>query len=95
MSDQPSDIVQMNDLDDFVQHLVAWHNNRVAQLNQLLNAPEEVEIRFSQDEGKDLVLTGENRKGFMAGLVVAKDLLGTLPFTLSLEDPVEEEQVDE
>lgn len=89
MTEQTTDTVEMNDLDDFVRHLVAWHQNRAAQLDQMLDAPEEVEIRFSTSEGEDIVLTGEGRKGFMAGLVVAKDLLGELPFTLSVEEPEE------
>jgi hypothetical protein len=90
MTEQTNDTVEMNDLDDFVHHLVAWHQNRVAQLNQLLDAPDEVEIRF-ETENTGEVLTGEGRKGFMAGLVVAKDLLGELPFTLSVEEPEEAE----
>lgn len=90
MTEHTQDTVEMNDLDDFVRHLVAWHQNRMAQLNQMLGAPDEVEIRF-ESENTGVVLTGEGRKGLMAGLVVAKDLLGELPFTLSVEEPEEEE----
>lgn len=94
MTEHTQDTVEMNDLDDFVRHLVGWHQNRMAQLNQMLDAPEEVEIRF-ETENTGEVLTGEGRKGFMAGLVVAKDLLGDLPFTLSLEEPEEEVAANE
>lgn len=85
---EQTDTVELNDLDDFVRHLMVWHSNRVDQLNQLMEVPEGVEIRFTVD-GEEVVLAQENRKAFIAGMVVAKDLLGELPFTLMMEEETE------
>ena len=87
-----AETVELNDLDGFVRHLVLWHTNRVQQLDQLMDVPEGVEIRFTVD-GEEVVLAQENRKAFIAGMVVAKDLLGELPFTLMMEEDTAEAQV--
>jgi hypothetical protein len=66
------------------------------QLEQALNVPDGVEISFQDQKGEDFTLTPEQRKGFLAGLAMAKSLFIELPFVIDLQeidtaqDPVEE-----
>lgn len=86
------EIVPINTIDQFA-HLVAhWHHNRMGQLAQAHQAPDEVEITAVLEQGgEEIVLTSEQRKGFRAGLVLAASLFGELPFTVT-QEPVSEAQ---
>ena len=86
------EMIPVDNLDQFVQFIEQWHGNKLAQLEQLMAAPADVEIRFGGDDGEDVVLPAEHRAAFHAGLVVAKDLFGSLPFT---KTPIEEEEAAE
>lgn len=66
-----------------------WHAHRVKQINLLLDAPADTEVRIVGEEG-DLVLTGERLLGFRAGMATARSLFEKLPF--SLEPNTEEEE---
>lgn len=83
------DTIPVADLDQFVHFIEQWHGNRLAQLEQMLSVPADVEIRFGGDDGEDVVLPPEHRAAFHAGLVVAKDLFGSLPF---IKTPIGEEE---
>lgn len=73
-----SDTVVVDDLDQFIQLLVRWHQNKVAVLEHVLGVPEGTEVSFN-DEGPQ-TLTGDLHKGFLIGLSLGLMELGTLPF---------------
>lgn len=79
--------VMVDDLDQFVRVLMAWHANKVAMLRHLQNIPDGTEA--SKDDGEPVVLTGDMLKGFQMGLEVALEEMGTLPFEAELEDAPE------
>ena len=83
--------VMVNDLDQFVRVLVAWHAKKVATLRHMKDIPEGTEA--TQDDQPPVILTGDVLKGFRMGLDLALEELGTLPFEAELEEvPVKAEQ---
>lgn len=82
MSETPSTIM-IESLDEFVQALVGWHQNRVATLKHIMEVPEGTEVMFNEDA--PTVLEGDVRKGFVLGLRCALEQLGELPFEAEIE----------
>lgn len=89
---QPPERVEVNDLTQFVTILVAWHQQKVAELTHLLSIPDEghVGVLMLDDDGKEAehVMQGDKLEGFKAGVKVALVALGTLPFGVTYHDPV-------
>lgn len=86
----PEPVVTIESVDQFAAYFIHWHSNRRAQLQQVLNAPDDMEILFKDGEnGEETPLTAEDRRGFRAGITVAIDILGKLPFVVTpeFEDP--------
>lgn len=83
---QASETVPINSIDQFAMLVAHWHNNRMQQLVQALNVPDEVEISFQAESGEDFALTPEQREGFLAGLAMAKSLFAELPFVVDLQE---------
>lgn len=84
--------VPIQDLDHFASLIAHWHGNGVAQLRQMTQMPEGVEVSYTDESGKEITLSPDQRSGFIAGLVVAMDVFQKLPFSAL---PVEEEPVQE
>lgn len=83
--------VMVDDLDQFVRVLMAWHANKVAMLRHLQNIPDGTEA--SKDDEEPVILTGDMLKGFQMGLEVALEEMGTLPFEAELEEvPVQAQE---
>lgn len=76
--------VMVDDLDQFVRILMAWHTSNVATLRHMKDIPDGSEAK--QDDQEPVILTGDMLKGFRMGLDLALELLGTLPFEAELED---------
>lgn len=70
------------ELQEFVEMLQKWHKHKVDQL-QLVVAQEDATITIS---GFDLPPDSDKAKGFRSGVGVALQLLGTLPFTVKVND---------
>ncbi len=87
------DTVPVSDLDQFVRHLVAWHQMKVTELEHMLKIPQGVEVTFN-DEGPQ-VLTGDLHKGFLIGLSLGLMELGSLPFVFETEEVPPSTPVDE
>ena len=67
----------MSELQDFVEHIQAWHEQQMGQLQIILDAPKGASIKL----GDVVELTGEKAEGFRMGVVIAQQYLGKLPFT--------------
>lgn len=83
-----SELVPMNDLDDFVRHLTAWHDNKVKQLRHLQQIPSGNEVEIATFDGicETHVLAGDKLTGFIIGIEMALMLMGALPFVVETED---------
>lgn len=81
---QPSETVVVSDIDQFIQLLSGWHQNKVKTLEHMLAIPEGIEVGFN-DEALQ-ILSGDLHKGFLMGLSLALMELGTLPFGVEVDD---------
>ena len=84
-----SETIEIKTADQFAALITMWHSNRMAQLSQIQQVPDDVEISQPGENGEDVPMTAEQREGFKAGLIVAKALFADLPFTAT---PVDEAQ---
>ena len=82
-----NEIIEIDDLDTFVTLLEDWHTQAVKELEHFKGIPEDTEIEVNDNAG--IILSGDIRAGFLAGLELALVKLGTLPYT-SIEEDVEE-----
>jgi hypothetical protein len=82
-----SETVSVTNLDQFVAMLSAWHGNRVAQMNKLMDIPEDAEV-IIEDLAQPVVLTGAVRTGFLIGITTGLAILGVLPFVAEIDDEV-------
>lgn len=83
------DTVEVNDIDQFATLFRNWHENRMNQLRQIKDAPDDVEILF-ESEGEEVAMDEKHRAGFNAGITVAMSIFESLPFTMTLVEPEEE-----
>ena len=81
---QQPETVEVENLDQFVKMLMAWHQSKVTQLNHMLQIPEGVEVVVNETESH--ILAGDLRKGFIIGLELGLMELGTLPFAAEMEE---------
>ena len=82
--------IEITSIDSFAQLLASWHANRLNQLEQAMNVPDDVAIEFTDENGEVVTLTAEQRAGFKAGMTIAKSLFEELPFVFSQEDAPEQ-----
>lgn len=86
-----AEIVQITDLDSFVRALVHWHTNKVAMLKHMAEVPEGTEVQANESKPA-IILQGDVREAFRAGLATALAELGELPFSFELEDEASADQ---
>lgn len=81
---EPNKLVQINDLDTFIQLLAAWHQKQVATIQHLYEVPPGTEVVVEGSE--PFKMEGDILKGFQLGINMAMQYLGTLPFEAEYED---------
>lgn len=84
MTETPDTLLAVQDLDQFVTLLAAWHKKKVDVLKHMQAIPETAEV--SLGDGPPIKLTGDFREGFLLGLSLALSELGELPFVAEMED---------
>lgn len=90
MSQSNPDVLMVETVDDFASLIAAWHHNRISQLQMAISAPDDVEIQFSLAEGEpEVTMNADNLAGFRAGLALALNLFGKLPFDAIPVEPTE------
>lgn len=77
----------MSTIRELAEAVQAWHSNATGQLQQILDAPADTEIRLGNDPDSP-VLTGEKAQGFRAGIMVALSFVAKLPFKVDEPDPI-------
>lgn len=81
MSQSNPDVLVIDSIDAFASLMASWHHNRVSQLQMALDAPDDIEVQFSLAEGEpEITMNADHLAGFKAGLVLALNLFGKLPF---------------
>lgn len=80
---QKSETVVVSDIDQFIQLLSGWHQNKVKTLEHMLSVPEGIEVTFNDEAPQ--ILSGDLHKGFLMGLSLALMELGTLPFAAEMD----------
>ena len=83
MSQVPQTLIVEN-IDQFIQLLSGWHEDKVKTLEHMLGMPEGIEVTFNDEVPQ--ILSGDLHKGFLMGLSLALMELGTLPFGAEVED---------
>ena len=84
MTQENQDTLVIEDMNQFVQILVAWHSEKVKVLEHMLQVPDG---SVMETNGIEATLTGDLLVGFKAGIELALMELGTLPFAYETESP--------
>lgn len=78
----------VQNLDQFAQLMVDWHQDCVKQIALASNPPKDVRI-LATINGRERVLSKTERQAFVAGVQVAGEIFKTLPFKF-VEQEVEQ-----
>ena len=84
MTQENQDTLVIEDMNQFVQILVAWHSEKVKVLEHMLQVPDG---SVMETNGIKATLTGDLLAGFKAGIELALMELGTLPFAYETDPP--------
>ena len=84
MTDPKHATLVIEDMNQFVQILVAWHSEKVKVLEYMLQVPDG---SVMETNGIKTTLTGDLLAGFKAGIELALMELGTLPFAYETDPP--------
>ena len=74
----------MSELREFVEVIQDWHEKQITQLDRILNTPNTTEIRLGESD--PIVFADNEAVAFKAGVRIALQYLGKLPFTVDDED---------
>ncbi|MGF6098864.1 hypothetical protein [Pseudomonas sp. 18175] len=90
MSDQVKANIVDPDVVEIVELLQEWHAKRVSQLQMIVQAPADAELVLRGANDQQVILLGDERKGFKAGLATALDLFGKFPLSITKVDEEDE-----
>lgn len=85
------EITTNDEVGEICQMVVQWHEKRLATLQDVVDA-DTAEIRLKMD-GDEVVLTGDVRRGFIAGLQIAIEQFSNFPLKVSKMDEEEGEDL--
>jgi hypothetical protein len=63
--------------------LQQWHASRIQKLQMIVQAPADTDLVLRGENGQEVKLVGDERKGFKAGCATALDLFEKFPLTLT------------
>lgn len=73
--------------------LQEWHANRIQKLKMIVQAPADTELVLRGANGQQVLMAGDERKGFKAGCATALDLFEEFPLTMAeIVDCTDEEE---
>lgn len=81
--------IEIEDLNQFVKMLAAWHSQKVKILEYMLKVPEGTEMIIGEETPTTVILTGDMLVGLKAGIELSLIELGELPFQYETEDEAE------
>lgn len=80
------------DIADMLVMLQTWHASRIQQIQGLLDAEDDVAIVLRGTAGKELEIKGDARRGFKAGIRLAKEMFTPLPMRIEAIDREEDKE---
>jgi hypothetical protein len=88
VNEAQEETIPVDNLDQFVQILTAWHAEKCAVVQHLLTIPEgsEFEVGNEGEEQTKVVLTGESLAAFKLGIEMVMMQLGELPFVAEMDE---------
>ncbi|WNL63568.1 hypothetical protein ST4_010 [Aeromonas phage ST4] len=73
---------------ELIQAITAWHVNRMRNLQTIIDAPKDTDIKFQVGDQEVVFPAGSDlAKGFAAGVMLAKFQFEKLPFTFERDEP--------
>lgn len=83
-------------LKEIAEGLIAWHQQRIKNIDTVLDAPTGTTIQLGKDDTDPIILKGELRKGFRMGLIIAKEWFENFPLSIdragSTDNDTDEEE---
>ncbi|NMX60230.1 hypothetical protein [Pseudomonas sp. WS 5079] len=83
MADQVTANTHDPEVVEIINLLQQWHSGRVQKLQMIVQAPADSELVLRGANGQQVLLVGDERKGFKAGCATALDLFGKFPLTVT------------
>ena len=75
--------IPLETADQVVYHMAAWHNNRMGQLLNAMNCPDDIPIEVTDHKtGEVFELNQEQRVGFRAGMAIAQSIFEQFPIQM-------------
>lgn len=83
MSQLPEGAIAIESTDQLMELIIRWHNSVLAQLEYISNTGSDVGMEVEDnDSGEVQHLTGQRMEDFVKGILVAKTIIGKLPFEM-------------
>lgn len=82
-------------LQEIAEGLVAWHQQRIKNINTILDAPVGTTLQLGKDDSDPIILEGQLRKGFRMGLIIAKEWFEKFPLSISRNNQSDDLDEDE
>lgn len=93
MADKATANIHDPEVTEIIEILQEWHANRVQKLEMIVQAPADTELVLRGANGQQVLMAGDERKGFKAGCATALDLFGKFPLTMTkIVDCTDEEE---
>lgn len=70
-------------LTQIVLHTKEWYDNKISQLNTVIEKKEDSKILFEGENGEKVELPEQHKKGFLMGVQMAIEVLGKFPVNIS------------
>ncbi|MGR3966088.1 hypothetical protein FW800_16690 [Pseudomonas sp. 910_23] len=83
MADQVTVTTRDPEVVEILKWLQQWHSNHVQKLQMIVQAPADTELVLRGANGQQVLLVGDERKGFKAGCATALDLFCKFPLTVT------------
>ena len=64
---------------DIIISTKEWHENKEKQHKSIVEKSEESNIKFQGDNGEQVELPEEHKKGFIMGITIALEVIGEFP----------------
>lgn len=64
---------------DIILSNMEWHENKVNQLKSIVDKSQESNIKFQAENGEQVELPEEHKKGFIMGITIALEIIGEFP----------------
>lgn len=82
-------------LQEIAEGLVAWHQQRIKNIDTVLDAPVGTTIQLGKDDSDPIVLEGELRKGFRMGLIIAKEWFEKFPLSIDHASSTDNDTIED